>query len=103
MVYVDDIVITRNDPIAVSNLRTFLNNAQFQLKDLGSFKYFLGLEINRRAKGISVCQRKYALEILNDCGLLTSKPTKFLVEPNVKLSCTEGVLLGRFYVLAIED
>lgn len=37
-----------------------------------------------------MCQRKYALEILQDCGLLA---TKFPLEPNVKLSCTEGVLL----------
>jgi hypothetical protein len=32
----------------------------------GSAKYFLGLEIAQSSKGISLCQRKYALEILED-------------------------------------
>ena len=34
LVYVDDIVIASNDPIAISDLTIFLNSA-FKLKDLG--------------------------------------------------------------------
>jgi hypothetical protein len=53
LVYVDDIVIASNDLKAISNLTSYLNSA-FQLKYLGPLKFFLGLEIARSSKGISV-------------------------------------------------
>jgi hypothetical protein len=65
LIYVDDIVIVSNDAKPISNLTSYLNSA-FQLKDLGPLKFFLGLEIARSSKGISVSQRRYALEILDD-------------------------------------
>lgn len=92
LVYVDDIVLASNDPEAISQLTNFLNN-QFRLKDLSPLKFFLGIEIARSAKGISICQRKYALEILNYCGLLAAKPTKFPMDSNLKLSQSDGELL----------
>jgi len=42
-----------------------------------SLKWFLGLEIARSTKAISECWNKYAIEILQDCGLLAVKPAKF--------------------------
>lgn len=38
LVYVDDIIITRNSSVAIDALKTFMH---FQLRDLGSLKYFL--------------------------------------------------------------
>jgi hypothetical protein len=57
LVYVDDIIIASNDNSEVSHLTAFLNT-QFKLKDLGPLRFFLGLEVARSSKGISVCQRK---------------------------------------------
>jgi hypothetical protein len=92
LVYVDDIVLASNDKQAIDDLIVFLNN-QFKLKDLGPLKFFLGLEIARTSKGISLCQRKFALEVLNDAGQLAARPTKFPMEPNAKFSSTDGTLL----------
>jgi hypothetical protein len=93
LVYVDDVAIASNDPKAVSIFITILND-KFKLKDLGPLKYFLGLEIARSTEGISVNQIKYALEVLEDSGLLAAKPVKFPMEQNLKLSKDEGDLLS---------
>lgn len=85
LVYVDDIIVASDNSDEVSKFIKLLND-RFQLKDLGKLKYFLGLEIARNELGISICQRKYALEILEDTGMLASKPVHFPMEPNVKFS-----------------
>ena len=92
LVYVDDIVVASDNSAEVSKFIQLLND-KFQLKDLGQLKYFLGLEIAHSELGISVCQRKYALEVLEDSGLLASKPVHIPMEPNVKFSKDFGQLL----------
>ena len=47
----DDILLTRNDPKCIHELKVLLD-AEFGLKDLGSLKYILGLEVARSDKGI---------------------------------------------------
>ena len=69
MIYVDDILIIRNDPVNIAITKIFLHS-HFHLKDLGDLKYFLGIEISASKNGIFISQHKYALEIIEDEGLL---------------------------------
>jgi hypothetical protein len=92
LVYVDGIVLASNDSKITDEFIVFLNT-RFKLKDLSPLKFFLGLEIAYITKGITLCQRKFAFDILNDAGHLAAKPAKFLMEPNIKFPATEGALL----------
>lgn len=91
LIYVDDILITGNDPISIANIKKFLHN-KFCLKDLGDLKYFLGIEISRSKNGIFISQRKYALEIIKDAGLLGAAPIDTPMDRGLKLS-DKGELL----------
>jgi len=93
LVYVDDIVLTGNDHQLCADFKAYLHKC-FHIKDLGNLKYFLGIEVARSSQGLFLCQRKYALEIINECGLLGSKPAAFPIEQNHKLALASGAPLS---------
>ena len=55
IVYVDDIILTRDDKPKMEQLKERLA-AEFKIKDLGSLRYFLGMKVARNRSGISVSQ-----------------------------------------------
>ncbi|XP_023903517.2 uncharacterized mitochondrial protein AtMg00810-like [Quercus suber] len=89
LVYVDDILIASNDVDAVNVFKQFLDS-KFKLKDLGTLKYFLGLEVARTSNGISLCHRKYTLDFLSDAGMLACKPTSIPMNQLAKFSSSIG-------------
>jgi len=84
LVYVDDIILAVNSLPEITRIKHLLD-ASFKIKDLGKLKYFPGLEVAYSNTGISVSQRKYCLDLLNDSGLLGSKPVSTLMDPSIKL------------------
>ena len=97
LIYVDDILITGNDPVSVAMTKKFLHG-HFHLKDLGPVKYFLGIKFLASKNIIFITQRKYALEIIEDTGLLGAAPADTPMERDLKLSDKSDLLKdpGRF-------
>lgn len=104
LVYVDDIFLVSCDILVVKSIKTAFND-QFKLKDLGFVKYFLGIEIARIKVDIFICQKKYALELLEDTGLLVSKPVIFSMDTHYKFNKKQGNLLedSTSYIRLISD
>ncbi|XP_015583912.2 uncharacterized mitochondrial protein AtMg00810-like [Ricinus communis] len=85
VVYVDDMILTSDDEDELASLKKKLSQ-DFEIKDLGALKYFLGMEFTRSREGIFVNQRKYILDLLNETGLLGCKAVETLTEVNLKLN-----------------
>jgi hypothetical protein len=58
---------------------------EFEIKDLGKFKYFLGIEVARSKLGIFISQQKYVLDLLKDTSILGCKPVETPIEQNHRL------------------
>ncbi|RVW24667.1 Retrovirus-related Pol polyprotein from transposon TNT 1-94 [Vitis vinifera] len=87
IVYVDDMVVTGNDPEERKALQNYLSR-EFEMKDLGPLKYFLGIEVSRSSEGIFLSQRKYALDLLQETGMSGCQPVNTPIEEGLKL-CVE--------------
>ncbi|XP_070011239.1 uncharacterized protein [Nicotiana sylvestris] len=72
----------------IQQVRKDLQN-KYKMKDLGELKYFLGIEFSRPEKGIHICQRKYALELVLETWLAGAKPIGTPLEFNHKLTSIE--------------
>ena len=57
---------------------------EFDMKDLGNLRYFLGMEIARNDSAISISQQKYALDLLKETGMMGSKSVDTPMDSNVK-------------------
>ncbi|CAL8165411.1 unnamed protein product [Prunus armeniaca] len=84
IVYVDDIVVTRNDTGEQLKLQKYLSQ-EFEMNDLGDLKYFLGSEVAWPTTCIFLSQRKYVLDLLTTTGMLRCKPADTPIEMNHKL------------------
>ena len=89
IVYIDDMVVTGNDPDERKALQSHLSS-EFKMKDLNHLKYFLGIEVSRSDKGIFLSPRKYALHFLQETSMSACQPADTLVEEGLKL-CVDQV------------
>lgn len=84
LVYVDDFIITGNNPQLIQHLIHDLNQT-FALKDLGTLTYFLGVQITKSAAGLHLSQQQYIRDILTRTKMLDSKPATTQADPSAPL------------------
>lgn len=89
IVYVDDIILTGDHNEEIQKLKSFLAK-EFEIKDLGNLKYFLGMEVARSKRGISVSQRKYVLDLLKEKGMLGCKPADTPMDSTTKIGSKDS-------------
>ena len=86
-------IITGSDFFAIFKVKQHLFRT-FEMKDLGTLRYFLGIEGASSPKGYFLSQAKYANEIIRRAtGLTNIKFSDTPIELNVKLTTTNSVLL----------
>lgn len=90
--YVDDLLLTGNLLINIQSVKASLHEA-FTIKDLGEMAYFLGIEVSRSEAGILLNQRKYILDLLQDCELQSSKTVSTPFPNGLHLSVKDTPLL----------
>jgi histone deacetylase 1/2 len=93
LVYVDDIIVISSSPTTVDRLVSRLSQ-QFAIKDLGTLHYFLGVEVHTLKTGLSLTQRKYALDILARAGMLKCSSASTPMAANERLCAEDGDLLS---------
>ncbi|CAL0332983.1 unnamed protein product [Lupinus luteus] len=81
--YVDDLVITGSNEIALHKLKGKLNS-EFEMTDLGELAYFLGIEFLRTDQGIIMHQQRYITEVLERFKMQNCNPALVPVEGNPK-------------------
>ncbi|WVZ58994.1 hypothetical protein U9M48_009204, partial [Paspalum notatum var. saurae] len=58
----------------------------FRMSDLGLLTYYLGIEVEQRKDGITLCQSSYAHKLLERSGMGKCRPNKTPMEEKLKLS-----------------
>ena len=89
LLYIDDMIITGNDSVGILSLQHFLSQ-HFEMKDLSTLSYFLGLEITSSSDGYYLSQAKYASDILFKAGITDNKTVSTPLEYNAKLTPLDG-------------
>ena len=72
-IYVDDILLTESDSARILETKKYLKR-NFVTKDMVRPKYFLGIEVAHQKHCVLLSQWKYALDLLEETGVLGCKP-----------------------------
>ena len=68
LLYVDDMIITEDDSAGIRSLHHFLSQ-HFEMKDLDTLSYFLGLEVTSSSDRYYLSQAKYAFDLLSKASI----------------------------------
>jgi hypothetical protein len=113
LVYVDDMLIIGSSVTVMQQVKQQIQSV-FKCRDLGEPKVFLGMEVlrDRSARTIKLTQRGMVRQLVEDCGLLNSKPRPTPLSVSTRLEPAKegdelledpkqyGSLVGRLAYLA---
>lgn len=87
LLYIDDMLIACNNMLEIIKLKSELSN-EFDMKDLGTAKKILGMEIHRDRKvdGLYMSQKKYIRKVLKHFGMQNAKPMSIPLASHFRLS-----------------
>ncbi|WVZ69160.1 hypothetical protein U9M48_017995 [Paspalum notatum var. saurae] len=68
---------------------------EFEVKDLGQLRYFLGIEVSRGRKAIFLSQRKYVLDLLQETIMIGCRPATTPIDQNHRLIRDSGKPVDR--------
>jgi Reverse transcriptase (RNA-dependent DNA polymerase) len=87
LVYVDDIVLTSNNPTLIQHFVDFLDR-KFTIKYLRLLHFFLGIEVTQLHPDLLLTQSKYIYSILDKAKMQRSKP--------INTSMATGQVISKF-------
>ncbi|XP_070050168.1 uncharacterized mitochondrial protein AtMg00810-like [Nicotiana tomentosiformis] len=91
-VYVDNIILTGNDPVEITSLKQFPDD-QFKIKDLGLLNYFMGIEILYDAFKVLLHQKKFTSDLIFEFRCTDASAVVSPLELCVKLRSDQGEVL----------
>ena len=91
-VYYYDILLTGSDEVVISATKAYLQ-MHFAIRDLKTPRYFLGIEFAYQSGKLALSQRKFALDLLQEMGLLGCKPTTSPFEAQPKFWDTNSPMM----------
>ena len=94
-IYIDDIILTCSDEAKIATTKAYLRQ-HFVMRDLSPPRYFHDVKIAYRLDQIALCQRKYALDLLEETGTLRCKPVASPMQTNIDWSDKATTLLEDF-------
>jgi hypothetical protein len=90
LVYVDDLVITGNNPTLVTIFIQQLGD-MFSLKDTGSLHFFLGVEVIPTRADLFLTQHKYVRELLANTNMSGAKDISTSLSTIQSLQLVDGI------------
>jgi hypothetical protein len=104
IVYVDDLFITSNNNDLILRLKKQLADS-FDMKDLGTLHYFLGLQVLPLCDSFFISQSKYMMDLLTRFNIADYKPcaTPFQYGINLTKTCQTHAVDATLYQQLLDN
>jgi hypothetical protein len=87
-VYVDDLFVTGSHEKVIAEFKAEMKKV-FDMSDLGRLSYYLGIEVEQNASGITITQGSYVKKILNLTGMSSCNSASWPMDPKLHLTKDE--------------